>query len=184
MRRLVLLLVLASAAPAVGQTCGGFVSIPLQRPVTHTYTGTPVDTLYDTSAGSYAVTALAIGAPGSHHGGVPPIHGRPSPEALRAAHPGLAVWTASLGAPHDGLFWPRDDLRTWTRCGFALLRYTLTIHTGETPSPVMTLDLYNVPAHVPIEAEAPIIVRPGRWSFDFEDGLPLRPESLRREARK
>ncbi len=184
MRRLALLVAIASLAPAASQTCGGSLSIPLQRLVTHTYTGTPVDTLYSESAASYEVTALAITGGGTGHGRPPRIVGRPSPEALRAAHPELAVLTDSLGSPFDGLFSPHDDLRTWTRCGFALLRYTLTIHTGASPPPVMVLDLYNVPPHVPIEAEAPIIVRPGRWSFDFEDGLPLRPESLRREPAK
>ena len=175
-----LLLVLALAVPVGAQTCGGVLSIPLRRVHTHTYTGTRVDTLVAASAARYDVTALAIEA--DAFPAPPDLRARPTPEALRAADPHLAVTIDSLGDPHDGrLFWPRDDLRTWTRCGFALLRYTLTIRTGEDPPPVMVLDLYHVPAHVPIEAEEPLTVRPGRWSFDFADGLPLRDENLRPE---
>ena len=160
------------ATPSAGaQTCGGLLAFSLgeRRPAA-------ADSLRPWSASQYAIAATAVEA---RHVTDDAVTDRPPLDVVAESR---EVVRDTLRSRHDGLFWPRDDVRTWTRCGFALLRYEITARsTGWTPRPRMTLDLYNVPPHVGLEAEGLIPFRPGRWSFDFADGEALAAEALRRE---
>jgi hypothetical protein len=176
---LLMAVLLALVAPSRGQTCGGALTLPLGRVYTHTYTGAAVDTLV--AWAPRGVRALAIGHGSSRQQGVPTVTGRPSPDSLRAALPTLEGFEASFPQRFEGLFMPPDEIRTWTRCGYALLRYTVANPDGRREADWMVIDLYNVPAHVPVALGGRLPLAPGRWTFDFADGAPFAPESFRRE---
>ena len=171
MRRALALLVLLALVPvASAQTCGGLLAFALgeRRPAS-------ADTLRPWPASQYDIAATAVEARRVYDGAV---SDRPPLEAVSGDR---VVTRDTLASGRAGLFWPRDEIRTWTRCGFVLLRYEITGHDGRSPRPRMTLDLYNVPPHVGVEAEGLIPFRPGRWTFDFADGAPFAAEALRAE---
>lgn len=175
MPRLLALCVLLTLAPtAPAQTCGGLLSLSLGRPVAQT------DSLRPSSASQYDVTAAAVAPPTAGQRLAPHVGGRPSLDSL-ARRADFVVLRDTLASGWQGLFWPRDEITTWTRCGFALLRYEITGRGVRSPDPVMVLDLYNVPPHGGVEAEGLLPFRPGRWSFDFADGAPLTADALRQE---
>ena len=170
LRPLALALLALTSPAATAQTCGGLLAFTLGA------SRAPADSLQASSASQYDVAAVAVEAR-SPYGDV--VTGRP---ALDVVADGRSVIRDTLTSGRAGLFWPRDEIRTWTRCGLALLRYEITGHDGRTPRPRMTLDLYNVPPHVGVEADGLIPFRPGRWTYDFADDAPFSAASLRREA--
>lgn len=173
---LLFLLALAALAPTVtAQTCGGRLSLTLGVPIPR-----QADSLRATPASQYEITATAVAPSMPGHRLAPHVVGRPPLDSL-ARRADLAVTRDTLASGWASLFWARDALSTWTRCGFALLRYTITGHDGGSLDPVMTLDLYNVPPHIGVEAGGLLPFRPGRWTFDFADGIPFTADGLRRE---
>ena len=174
-RPLALFALLALTPVASAQTCGGLLSFTLgeRQPAS-------ADTLRPWPASQYDVTATAVAPPMTGQRLAPDVAGRPSLDAL-SRRADVVVLRDTLAGGRDGLFWPRDEITTWTRCGFVLLRYEITGYDGRSPAPVMVLDLYNVPPHGGIEAEGLLPFRPGRWTFDFADGAPFAAEALRAE---
>lgn len=177
-----LLLALLAAVPVHAQTCGGAIRFELGRERD--------GHVEAASAGAFTVTAATVGPDGGHStayrwrlDGLPPLDAFVArPELFLKPTQGRAPWRGPVQVDRDtlrdrSLFEPRDEIVTRTRCGLALLRYVVTDLRDETR---MTLDLYNVPPHVPVRAEAPLVVRPGRWTFDFADGTALSSDALRR----
>ena len=78
----------------------------------------------------------------------------------------------SLRPRFSGLLFPPDTMRVWTRCGYDLLRVAITDRWEQA---TMTLDVYGVPAHVPIRPSRPIPFRPGRFVLDLQSALLPRP---------
>lgn len=171
---LVALLVLSPAVAA--QTCGGTLRFGLGVPPPPLSRDAGRDTLHARSATEYRITATAVLIPRGRHASRT-VTGRP-PLAALLRRSGIETIRDTMAASHTGLFEPPGEIDTWTRCGIALLRYTLTDRRGGAS---MTLDLYNVRPHVPIEADGLIPFRSGRWSFDFADEVPFTGDALREE---
>ena len=153
---------LALSPAASAQTCGGALTLPLGEVQTRARGGERADTLVVQAPDRYRIVGEAVFAERGAARVV--VAGAPSPDSLRARHPALTTLRDTLASRWRGLFAPRRVVEVWTRCGLALLRFTVRDVYADAP---MVLDLYNVPAHVGIDL-APVEVRPGRWVLDFE----------------
>lgn len=135
---------------AAAQTCGGRLDLPLARAASDSSGWQPVSTFY------FEAAITAVGAEGEH----PEV--APLDWYLERADR-FDIHRDSLRSRFSGLLQPPDTMRIWTRCGFGLLRVAVTDRWARE---TMTLDFYNVPAHVPLRPSRPIPFRPGRWILD------------------
>jgi hypothetical protein len=152
-----LLATLAAAAPAAAQTCAGALDVPLVVPV-----GAPEDARQAPVPPSamWRVEGALVTRRGEE------FHDEPRPplpfDSL-AAHPErFAVHRARMDL--HGVFVPAETLSVRTRCGFQLLRLVITRENG---GPPLTVDFYNVPPHLPLRLDAPLLVRPGHLRADL-----------------
>lgn len=160
MRRLLLAVALLAPSLASSQTCGGALTLPLARAET-TASG---DTEWRAASTFYFDAAItAVEGDGSAAPEQAPL------EWFDARETDYRITRDSLASPFSGLVQPPDTMSVWTQCGYTLLRLSITDRwTRET----MTLDLYDVPAHVPLRPSRPVPFRPGRFV------LPLRETVL------
>lgn len=158
------LLVLALLAPtlASSQTCGGGLALPFARAKTagaDTTEWSPASTFYFDAA----ITSAVGDAPAPEHA--------PLDWFLERADR-YEIHSDSLQPRFSGLLFPPDTMRVWTRCGFDLLRIAITDRWEDE---TMILDLYNVPAHVPLAPSRPIPFRSGRFALNLSGSLQTGP---------
>ena len=159
MPRLAFAFALLAPSLAAGQTCGGALTLPLARAQTVAsgeVEWRPVSTYYFEAA---VAAVEGDGAAAPEHA---PL------DWFLAREADYEVTRDSLAARFSGLVLPPDTVRVWTRCGYALLRLTVTDNVARE---TMTLDLYSVPAHVGIRPTRPVPFRPGRYAVDVYDAL-------------
>lgn len=160
MLRSVLLLLLLVPGLAVAQTCGGALVLPLAR------SAAPGDSAEWTPASTFYFDAAITAVSGEEHPEAAPL------DWFLARADRFEIDRDSLPSRHSGLLQPPDTMRVWTQCGYALLRFAIT---DRWERETMTLDLYDVPAHVPIRPSRPVPFRPGRWTLDVGDAITRGP---------
>ncbi|MEM1054460.1 MAG: hypothetical protein AAGI52_02960 [Bacteroidota bacterium] len=156
-----LLLVLALLAPplAASQTCGGALTLPLARFET-TASGEQEWRAVSTFYFNAAIAAV------EGEGSAAPEH---APlDWFLSRDTDYHVTRDSLSSPFSGLVQPPDTMRVWTQCGYVLLRLSITDRWARE---TMTLDLYDVPAHIPLRPSRPIPFHPGRFALNVREAL-------------
>lgn len=161
--RLLSALLLLLAAPAAAQTCAGALDLPLAievgvEPALRTVP-IPVSAMFSVEA--TLVTRRGV----EFHSEAQPL----LPFDSLLAHPDRFE-VRPVPVPLHGPIRPADTLSIRTRCGYYLVRVAITRDNGGAP---MVVDLYNVPPHIPLRLDAPLVVRPGRLRLDLgaSDGL-------------